>query len=95
MLLGCFAMNAGRLAVVKGRMKAVDYTELLDSELLPFGSDLGFDNWVFQLDNAAIKDANTTHQWMQDNRIKVPPRPSRSLDLNPMENEWGSLVCAV
>ncbi len=45
----CFGMNAGRLAVVNGRMNAQMYTELLESELLPFGVDMGGENWVFQL----------------------------------------------
>ncbi len=62
MLWVLIGINGARLTVVSGRLKAVDNTELLESELLPFESELGGINWISQHDNAATHDASTTHK---------------------------------
>ncbi len=51
MVLGNFGFNGGRLTIVSCRIYYVDYLNMLESELLPFGEELGGLNWVIQQDN--------------------------------------------
>jgi hypothetical protein len=40
MVWGCFGFNGGRLTIISGRMDSTAYTNMLESELLPFGEEL-------------------------------------------------------
>jgi hypothetical protein len=41
MVWGCFGFSGGRLTIFSGRIDSVAYTNMLESELLPFGEELG------------------------------------------------------
>ncbi|GFX74205.1 hypothetical protein TNCV_2912381 [Trichonephila clavipes] len=45
--------GVGRLHIVRGTVKAMDYIEILQNKLLPTARDLlGSHSWIFQDDNA-------------------------------------------
>ncbi|GBM86952.1 hypothetical protein AVEN_228017-1, partial [Araneus ventricosus] len=64
----------------------------LETELLPYGSDWGGENWIHQQDGASIHSAQGVKKWLDDNNVQVFPWSAKSPDLNIVENVWAMLV---
>ncbi|GFV56914.1 transposable element Tcb1 transposase [Trichonephila clavipes] len=86
MVWGCMSFHGvGRLHIVSGTVKALDYIEILQNKLLPTARDLlGNQSWIFQDDNTPCHRAKVVQKWLKDHTVNRMNWPGKSLDLNPI-----------
>ena len=89
---GCMAANGvGTLKVVKVRLNAASYVQLICRTLKQDGERLGGNNFLFQQDGAPCHTAGSTKAWFErknNGSYSIIPWSSQSPGLNPIEHTW-------
>lgn len=91
-----FLYGVGELAEIGGRFTAEQYLEILEEVMLPSVRTYAFpypERVIFMQDNCPIHTARIVKRWFQDQRnMELLDWPSKSCDLNPIENVWANIV---
>lgn len=87
------AQGLGVCHFIEGRFNGETYINILRDIMLPSVMQRFPErNFILQHDNCPIHKSQQVTIWIEENQIRVLPWPSRSPDINIIENVWGVLV---
>lgn len=96
MLWGAFAPGGILpINVIDYKMNGKMYEYILGEHLLPNAPLVTSEKRIFQQGNTSIHVTQSTKAWFEDNDVQVTEWPSKSPDMNPVENLWAILMQSI
>jgi len=74
--------------IINGKFKSTDYVALLRKYIVPIMRLNMKSNFYFQQDNCAVHKAKIVMDYLKNNNVRTITWPSRSPDLNIVEDVW-------
>ena len=78
--------GVSNIALLNGCLTSEKYCQIHSECLLHFASEQCPENWIYQQDNASCQRSKYTTGFLSDNYVDVLAWPTRSPDLNIIEN---------
>ena len=97
MMWGCMSdRGTGVCSKVSGRLNGLGYIDILRDCAMPSAHLLGYGNeFRYQDDGAPCHRVNIVKQWKLGHDVRCLNQPPQSPDLNPFENLWFDIKCAL
>jgi hypothetical protein len=74
-------------------LRAPVYVRILREIMLPSVTHVfGERNFIFQDDNCHVHRARVVREFLDEQGVRTLPWPSKSPDLNPIQNIWGRMT---